>query len=106
MSKGSGRSGRSRNVAHKIVLTYLDGRVEDVRPSPRARIETERHFGGLNAQNVQEATFYLAWTHLSKSGKVTDLFDTWLDSLADVDEVEIKEPRPTQQAQSSDISSD
>lgn len=91
-------------MAFKIKLTYLDGRVEEVVPNPRARIETERHFVGLGQQNVQEATFYMAWAHLKKTGDVPE-FDAWLDSLADAEETEV-EVRPTQPAQSAVTSSD
>lgn len=92
-------------MAYKIKLTYLDGSTVDVFPSPRARIETERHFGGLSPANQQEATFYIAWAHLKKTGDVTADFDPWVDSLADIDEERVAEPRPTPPAPSAESSS-
>jgi hypothetical protein len=96
-------------MAYKITLTYLDGTVKDIVPPPRARIETERHFNGLGRHNAQEATFYMAWTSLKKSGEATEEFDQWIDLLADAEEVEVPAadaPRPTQPAQPADSSSD
>ena len=93
-------------MAYKITLTYLDGTVKEVLPSPRARIETERHFQGLGAHNSQEATFYIAWAHLKKTGEVTQEFDQWIDLLADIDETKVEDVRPTQPAQPIATSSD
>lgn len=92
-------------MAYKITLTYADGTVKDVVPPPRARIETERHFNGLGRHNAQEATFYMAWASLKRAGEVSEEFDQWIDLLADAEEVEIDEVRPTQQAQPADTSS-
>lgn len=93
-------------MAYKIKLTYLDGTVDEVIPTPRARIETERHFGGLQPKNAQESTLYLAWVFLTKAGKVAVEFDAWVDSLADVDELQVDDVRPTQPAQPAASSSD
>lgn len=92
-------------MAYQFKVTYLDGHVDEVLPSPRARIETERHFGGLNESRVQEASFYLAWLSLTKAGTVTDGFDPWLDSIADLEEVKVEGVRPTPPAQSAGTSS-
>lgn len=86
-------------MAFKIKITYLDGRVEEVLPNPLARITAERHFGGLNSGNVQEATIYMAYAHLKKAGETSVEFDQWLESLADAEEIDVPDPRPTPQAQ-------
>jgi hypothetical protein len=93
-------------MAFKVKITYLDGKVEEFMPNPRARIDTERHFGGFGDSNVQEATIYMAWTHLKKAGKTADEFDTWIDTLADFEEVRVADVRPTQPAQPAAESSD
>jgi hypothetical protein len=96
-------------MAYKITLTYADGTVKDVVPPPRARIDTERHFGGLGRHNQQEATFYMAWMALKRAGEVTEEFDQWIDLLLDAEEVEVpamEAPRPTQPAQPAGTSSD
>lgn len=93
-------------MAFKLIVTYLDGKVEEIIGSPLARVQTERHFGGLNATNVQEATFYMAWTHLRKTGGAPDDFDAWLDSMADAKEIEVEDVRPTQPTQPAATSSD
>lgn len=92
-------------MAMKYKITYLDGREEDVFPSPRARIETEQHFGGLQMNNAQEASFYLAWKSLQKAGMTALEFDPWLDSVMDLAEEEMKDVRPTPPAQPADTSS-
>lgn len=92
-------------MAMKYKVTYLDGREDEILPSPRARIETEQHFGGLQMSNAQAASFYLAWKSLQKAGKTTEEFDPWLDSVMDLAEVEVTDVRPTQPAQPADTSS-
>lgn len=93
-------------MAFKVTVTYTDGRVDEFSPNPRARIDTERHFGGLSQANAQEATIYMAWAHLKKAGKTNDEFDAWADSLADFAESQIADARPTQPVQPVAASSD
>jgi hypothetical protein len=92
-------------MAVKIKLWYSDGRQADVVPGARARIETERHYGGLGPKNVQEATFYMAWEHLKRSGEDVGPFESWIDTVADIEETQADEVRPTQPAQPADTSS-
>lgn len=92
-------------MAMKYKVTYLDGRQEEIFPSPRARIETEQHFGGLQMSNAQQASFYLAWKSLQKAGKTSEEFDPWLDSVMDLDEVEAADVRPTPPVQPEGTSS-
>ena len=93
-------------MALKYKVTYLDGKIDEVMPSPRARIETEQALGGLKAENAQQASFHLAWKSLQKAGKTTAEFDPWLDTVYNVDEVEAEDPRPTPPAQHDATSSD
>lgn len=93
-------------MAVKIKLTYADGRKDEVIPGARARIDTERHYQGLGQHNVQEATFYMAWSHLKRTGSVADDFETWVDTVADIEETKADDPRPTPPAQPADTSSD
>lgn len=92
-------------MAVKIKLWYTDGRVTEVLPGARARIETERHYSGLGPQNVQEATFYMAWEHLKRSGEDVGNFESWIDTVADIEETKADDVRPTQPAQPADTSS-
>jgi hypothetical protein len=92
-------------MAFKLKVTYVDGRVEEVLPNPLARITAERHYGGLTPANVQEATIYMAWSHLNKAGNVTVDFDQWLGQLADAEEIQVKDVDPTRSAQPTEPSS-
>lgn len=92
-------------MATLIKLTYNDGHTEDVIPGARARIETERHYQGLGQHNVQEATFRMAWEHLKRTGKITDDWDTWIDTVADIEEKQVADPSPTGPAQPAGTSS-
>ena len=85
-------------AAYRFTVKYLDGRVETFIPAPRARIETERRFGGFDTKQAQEQSLYLAWCSLVKLGKETAQFDEWLDLLEDVEEEKVdkaEEPDPT-----------
>lgn len=93
-------------MAVKIKLWYTDGRKAEVVPGARARIETERHYGGLGQKNAQEATFYMAWEHLKRTGEDVGNFESWIDTVADVEEEQAGEVRPTPPAQSAGTSSD
>lgn len=84
-------------AAYRFTVKYLDGgRVETFIPTPRARIETERRFGGFDMKQAQEQSLYLAWCSLVKLGKESADFDAWLDLIADVEEKQVAEPDPTQ----------
>ena len=80
-------------MATKLKVTYADGRAVEVLASPRAQVETARHFkaqGGFEGNQV-EAGYRLAWASLHYSGKEAADFDAWLDLIADVDEVPLNE---------------
>lgn len=76
-------------MATKLKVTYSDGREVPILASPRAQVETARYFkasGGLDGNQV-EAGYRLAWASLHYGGKEPADFDTWLDLIADVDEI-------------------
>lgn len=76
-------------MATKLKVTYSDGRKVEILASPRAQVETARHFktqGGFEG-NQLEAGYRLAWASLHYAGKEPADFDAWLDLIADVDEV-------------------
>jgi hypothetical protein len=76
-------------MATKLKVSYSDGREVEVLASPRAQVETARHFkaqGGFEGNQI-EAGYRLAWASLHYAGKEPADFDAWLDLIADVDEV-------------------
>lgn len=86
-------------------VIYLDGREVEVLVSPRARVMAEEFVGGWPEGKQILATYYLAWAALSKGGKEPADFETWLDLIADADQVDVEEPEPTPPAASGDTSS-
>lgn len=90
-------------ASKKVKVTYLDGTVKEALASPRAQVMTEQHTSW--AENPITATFYLGWAALHKAGKESQDFETWLDLIDDVEEIE-KKADPTPPAQSPDTSSD
>jgi hypothetical protein len=100
--------GQEKNMAVKLKVRYLDGRMEEVVASPRAQVMTEQFIGGFVDERRVQAGYYLAWASLHKAGKEPADYETWLDRIADVDEVEdeVEEVRPTQPDQPADSSSD
>lgn len=100
-------------MATKLKVTYADGRKVEILASPRAQVETARHFkgqGGLEG-NQLEAGYRVAWASLHYAGKEPADFDAWLDLIADLDEIPLTETDekatdPTPATQSSTGSSD
>lgn len=96
----------------KFKVTYQDDHEEIVKVLPRAQVMTEEHFGGLTEDNSLSAGFYLGWAAVHVAGKTTLDFQTWLNSVEDVEEYKEPkptpgdEPVPTQPAPSGDGSSD
>ncbi len=76
-------------MATKLKVTYDDGRELVVLASPRAQVETERHFRGQGIVEINqvEAGYYLAWASLHFAGKEADEFEAWLNHIDDVDDV-------------------
>lgn len=73
----------------KMNVTYTDGRAIEVIVSPRAQVETERHFKGIEQAQTQrlESHYYLAWASLHRAGKEAAQFEEFLDLVADVEEL-------------------
>lgn len=87
-------------AATRLKVTYQDGRVVEVLVSPRAQVDTERKFPGLDKANDVEISFYLAWRSLNAAGMEPADFEAWLGLIADVEPLkkEVVDPtRPTQQ---------
>lgn len=78
-------------MAIKLKVTYVDGREVTILASPRAQVETERHFKGVDVKQRIEGGFYLAWASLKYAGKESAEFDAWLDLVADAEEDEVTE---------------
>ena len=76
-------------MATKLKVTYSDGRELVILASPRAQVETERHFRGqgIADANQVEAGYRLAWGSLFYAHKETAEFETWLDEVSDVEDV-------------------
>jgi len=92
-------------AAKKVKVTYQDERVEIAKVLPRAQVMTEEYLKGFKSENALTATFHLGWAALQVAGKTTLDFETWLNKVEDVEDVE--EPvDPTPEDQSGDTSSD
>lgn len=92
-------------MAVKLKVTYADGREVEVTASPRAQVMTEQYVGGFAEERKVQAGYYLAWASLNKAGKEAADYETWLDQIADVEQVD-EEVTPTAQAQPAGTSSD
>ncbi len=100
-------------MATKMKVTYTDGRVIELLASPRAQVETERHFKTTDNAQAQriESSFYLAWASLRSVGKESADYEAWLDTIADAelidpDEADEVAQDPTPPAPSTTGSSD
>ena len=98
-------------MAIKLKVVYVDGREIKILASPRAQVETERHFKGVDAKQRIEGSFYLAWASLKYAGKESAEFDAWLDLVIEAEEDEASEADeqaedPTPEAPSTTGSSD
>lgn len=89
----------------KMKVTYGDGREVVATATPRAQVMTEE-FVGFGEERKVRAGYYLAWASLNKAGLEAADYETWLDTIAEVEEVAGDEVVPTQSAQSADSSSD
>jgi hypothetical protein len=83
-------------LAARLKVTYADGRDATVIASPRAQVETERHFTGLSETRQVETAFYLAWASLHYAGKEGTAFEEWLNTITDVEEAtpDVVDPTP------------
>jgi hypothetical protein len=87
----------------RVKIYYTDGREVEVKVKPRAMVATERHIGGEWQSMAVLSVFYMAWCAVRLEDKEAPDFDTWLDTIDDVEQVEEKkDPDPTELAQSTD----
>jgi hypothetical protein len=82
-------------MAVKLKVMYLDGREVVAVASPRAQVMTEEKFQGITDAYAVRSSYYLAWASLHKSGAEPADYETWLDSIAEVEPVESQQPDPT-----------
>lgn len=78
-------------MAIKLKVVYVDGREITLIASPRAQVETERHFKGLDENQRIEGSFYMAWAALKWAGKEAADFEAWLDLVIEAEEEEPSE---------------
>lgn len=93
-------------MATKLKVTYSDGREVVVIASPKAQVMTERNLAGITDANNLQASYYLAWASLFYGGKESADFESWLDSISDIERVEEERPDPTRPAPLPTSSSD
>jgi hypothetical protein len=91
------RKVRRIDVATKLKITYLDGKVVEVVAPGREQVLTEQHFKGISDANAVQAGFFLAWASLRRAGKELAEFEPWLDQVQDVDKIEDVEVDPTKE---------
>jgi len=95
-------------VKYDLDVTYLDSRKVRTSATPRDFVNFERQFAQSvtafrNGAAVKyEWLCYLAWSSLHRAGKEPADFDSFLDTVEDVDPVEDEPelPDPTQPDQS------
>lgn len=76
-------------AATKLKVTYSDGREVQILASPKAQVETARHFRGLGDIETfgVEVDYYLAWASLHYAGQEAAEFDAWLVTIGDIETV-------------------
>lgn len=83
----------------KVRIYYADEREPvEVKISPRALVNTERHIGGDWTSMAILSVYRMAWEALFAVDKNTPAFETWLDEIDDVEQLEEKEVDPTEPA--------
>ena len=85
-------------MAVKLKVTYADGREERIVVTPAAQVMTEDVIG-FSEEHKVKAGYHLAWATLQTTGRETADFATWLTRIADVDQIDETEERPTPEAQ-------
>lgn len=90
-------------MAARLKVVNLDGTEHEVVATPRAQVETERFLKGFSESSLIEAGYRLAYESL-KVRKLLDPalgYEEWLDTVADVEELEDEPPAdPTPEAPS------
>jgi hypothetical protein len=93
-----------------LEVFYVNGRDPvKVRIGPKAEVMFERHFGISMSQAGKDISaehlYYLAWASLRVAGQEGADFESFLDTLEDVEAVTGASLDPTRTAQESDASS-
>lgn len=90
-----------------LKITYNDESREpiEVKVTPRAQVNTETHIGGDWARMGILSLYHMAWGSLRKVDPNTPDFETWLDLVENVEEIEPPKPDPTQSEASEGTSS-
>ncbi len=83
-------------AATRLKVTYLDGKTVEVLVSPRAQVDTERKFPGLEDAQEIEISYHLAWASLHRAGKEGADFESFLDQILEVEQLksEVVDPTP------------
>src|SRR5690242_10334283 len=91
----------------KVKIIYQDETREPqiVKVLPRAQVMAEEYLKGFKFENVVVSQFYLGWAALNSLKLETLDFETWLNTIEDVEDVD-ETPDPTPEAPSADTSSD
>jgi hypothetical protein len=93
----------------KLKVTYLDDTEIEVIATPRAQVMTERFLKGYTEVTMVEAGYRLAYESLASRKQLSNGigYEEWLDTIADVEELEAEPtPDPTPEAASPTASSD
>jgi hypothetical protein len=78
--------------AIRIKVTYIGGREETIKITPRAQTEAEEKFHGfMNDESAVRTSYWLAWRSLHQAGKESADYETWLDKIEDAESVSEKE---------------
>lgn len=90
-----------------LKITYVDENRPpiQVKVTPRAQVNTETHIGGDWARMGILSLFHMAWGSLKKVEPDTPDFETWLDTIENVEEIEPPKADPTPPAPSEGASS-
>jgi len=80
-------------AAVRMKITYMDGREETVKLTPRAQTEAEEKFHGIseNTEHAVRASYWMAWRSLYQAGKEKDDYEKWIDKIEDADVVDEKQ---------------
>jgi hypothetical protein len=71
--------------AIQIRVIYIGGEQKDVRITPRAQIEAEERYSGMNNVSAVRASYWMAWRSLHQAGKESRDYESWLDAIEDAE---------------------
>jgi len=86
-------------AAPKFKVMYQDGKIVEVRVTPRAQVEFERHFNltmsSLSTNPSAQHGYWLAWRALHCAGMEGREFDAFLDVIEEIEAIEGDGEDPT-----------